>query len=147
MSSFVVTKPKTFSHYENTTMNIEMIHRHLREIDKLIDVLDTKLSHHIETPEKIDILPDVVGIPSIQVDEPVQVLPQEINKTEVFSDTSITPRANANVNIDELRDISIPVIQPENIPVHMNGGGKISRDKQKSDDIYYTISILDLATK
>lgn len=147
MSSFVVTKPKMFSHYENTTMNIEMIQRHLREIDKLIDALDTKLSHHIKTPEKIDILPDVVGIPSIQVDEPVQVLPQEINKTEVFSDTSITPRANANVNIDELRDISIPVIQPENIPVHMNGGGKISRDKQKSDDIYYTISILDLATK
>lgn len=152
-------------------MNIETIQRHLREIDKLIDILDIKLYVQQKpvnigmNPVKIDTQP-VANIPEHQfTQESVhnQALPEVVaykqpiasadeTKTVVFSDTSITQQTHAN--IDELRDVTVPVnvgmtpvIRPEIIPIHMNGGGKISRDKQKSDDIYYTISILDLATK
>jgi hypothetical protein len=143
------------------SMNIETIHRHLSEINKLIDILDTKQS--------IRQIPDEVAgtTPKQQIQtntrtfeslSPIPNLPnpREVKtiQTEILSATSISPQTPQNISA--LRDVMIPgththindkltsVTRPENIPIHMNGGGKISRDKPKSDDIYYTISILDL---
>lgn len=127
-------------------MNIETIHRHLNEINKLVDILDTRQTVG-QTQTNTRVVEAVVPVPDLPNPQEVKTI-----QAEVLSATSISPQTPDKVgttpqNISALRDVMIPgthVAEPEVIPIHMNGGGKISRDKPKSEDIYYTISILDL---